>query len=391
MPLRIPTHLFFAALCILCGGNARADSPEPISTIHVNSPRVELVTTVLYDDAGTLAEGMIPVKKGVRWGYLDTTGREVIEFKYRYARRFSEGLAAVQDTLGKWGYVDRQGHEVIAPQFSFAQAFHCGVAKVGGGNGRGALINRQGRPITPFKYGSAHSTEHNGWTLVEDGRTGKWGFVDTAGREVIPCMYDQTAGLSSDGTEIAVKLGDKWGHIDTANRITTPLIYDCTWLFWNGLAPVCKDGKWGYMDQKTRRLVIPCRYTSASHALYGAGVVRNGHKQWGMVRPRRRTVLPFVYDDIGYSFRCGMIVVKKDGYAGVLDRDFNEIVSLQRGYEDVRITYTGLIWARQMGQWGLFDTQGNSLMPPQFSNVIIESGKYSLAKIDGKWVLIAAE
>src|SRR6185369_725779 len=50
------------------------------------------------------------------WGYLDPSGKFVIEPQFKEAHQFSEGLAAV--LIGeKWGFIDHSGHVVIAPRY----------------------------------------------------------------------------------------------------------------------------------------------------------------------------------------------------------------------------------------------------------------------------------
>jgi len=58
----------------------------------------------------------LPVLKDGKWGYIDTTGKVVIQPQFVKARFFREGLAAVMVGI-KWGYIDTTGKIVIQPQF----------------------------------------------------------------------------------------------------------------------------------------------------------------------------------------------------------------------------------------------------------------------------------
>ena len=54
-----------------------------------------------------------------RWGYIDKTGKVVINPQFEKAQPFSEGLAAIR--LGrKWGFVDRSRKMTINSQFDDA-------------------------------------------------------------------------------------------------------------------------------------------------------------------------------------------------------------------------------------------------------------------------------
>lgn len=61
--------------------------------------------------------------------YIDKDGNDKIITKYKTAEKFSEGLAAVSD--GRlWGYIDKTGKCVIEPRFVYAGNFKNGRAEV---------------------------------------------------------------------------------------------------------------------------------------------------------------------------------------------------------------------------------------------------------------------
>lgn len=66
----------------------------------------------------------------VRYGYIDTEGKEVIAFKYEWTNNFSDGLAAVTEDGKKYGYIDHQGNWVIEPILDSARDFQQGKARV---------------------------------------------------------------------------------------------------------------------------------------------------------------------------------------------------------------------------------------------------------------------
>ncbi|EGQ2639350.1 WG repeat-containing protein, partial [Campylobacter coli] len=51
-----------------------------------------------------------------RWGFIDRSGKFVIEPKFDDAWNFNEGLAGVE-LNGKWGFIDKSGKIVIEPKF----------------------------------------------------------------------------------------------------------------------------------------------------------------------------------------------------------------------------------------------------------------------------------
>lgn len=78
--------------------------------ILINNDKV--VIPIIYDIAFNFSDGLFPVEKDGKQGYIDKHGNEVIPLKYDIVNVFSEGFAAVcQD--GKWGYMDKIANEVV--------------------------------------------------------------------------------------------------------------------------------------------------------------------------------------------------------------------------------------------------------------------------------------
>lgn len=76
-----------------------------------------------FDNAGAFSEGLAAVQVGGKWGFVDKSGKVVIEPQFnpdqvQYNARFSDGLAAVNFGAGtNWGFIDKTGAVVINPQF----------------------------------------------------------------------------------------------------------------------------------------------------------------------------------------------------------------------------------------------------------------------------------
>jgi hypothetical protein len=69
------------------------------------------------------------VKIGFKWGYIDKTGKVVIEPQFTEARDFNQGIARIK-TGSRWGYIDDTGKIVIKPHFERARDFSEGLASV---------------------------------------------------------------------------------------------------------------------------------------------------------------------------------------------------------------------------------------------------------------------
>jgi len=90
-----------------------------------------------------------PQIQGGKWGYVDREGKVVIEPRFDFPGKFTEGMAPVNVGgigKGKWGYVDNTGKMVIEPRFDEAAEFLDGLARVKTG-GKVGYVDRNGKYV----------------------------------------------------------------------------------------------------------------------------------------------------------------------------------------------------------------------------------------------------
>lgn len=101
--------------------------------------------------------------------------------------------------------------------------------------------------------------------------------------------------------------------------------YDIQNDYYNGLALVKKDGKWGYID-KNRHVKIPLIYDAANNFTDKIVKVKKDNL-WGYINTSGEEVIPVDYYFCG-DISNGMIVVGKGGKYGFIDRNGNKICEL---------------------------------------------------------------
>ena len=83
-------------------------------------------------------------EKESKSGFVDRSGRWAIEPTFKYAARFSEGLASATGR-GGYGYIDKTGAWAIKPQFTHAWDFSEGLAAVEVDLKKWGFIDKGGR------------------------------------------------------------------------------------------------------------------------------------------------------------------------------------------------------------------------------------------------------
>ena len=166
-------------------------------------------------------EGLAVVYKDGYEGYIDKKGNEVIPCKYEYASCFQEGRACVKKD-GKYGYIDKKGNIIIPCIYEWANQFSEGYAFVSKDKDREnwSCIDKNGKEVFSSNYDCISSYFHEGFARVnkkskDDSYDWKYGFIDTKGNEVIPCVYDFcedfSEGLAVVGKHVKGRYRSFWG------------------------------------------------------------------------------------------------------------------------------------------------------------------------------------
>jgi hypothetical protein len=194
-----------------------------------------------------------------RYGFIDKTGRVVIEPQWEEVRAFREGLAPVKRD-GKIGFIDKTGRVAIEPQWEedsgwhgfdfFFTDFNEGLARVKR-DGKYGFIDKTGRVAIEPQWEEALVFVEG---LAQVKRDGKYGFIDKTGRVVIEPQWTDPLFYFYEGLA-RVKRDGKYGFIDKTGRVVIEPQWDETGVFMEALAPVKRDGKWGFID-KTGRVII---------------------------------------------------------------------------------------------------------------------------------------
>lgn len=169
------------------------------------------------------AGGVCPMMQEGKWGVINTEGEIVIPFAYNWISCFDSGLALVRLSDGFINAVDTSGHMIISrhnkpwrccgyPGNSLIPVYDESLGKLG-------FINGYGNIVIPFEYDLADSGNpvdtdigfRSGISVVrkmDAAQNPFYGFIDTAGTEIVPIEYDQAGNMDSCGW---VRKGDRYG------------------------------------------------------------------------------------------------------------------------------------------------------------------------------------
>jgi hypothetical protein len=263
-----------------------------------------------------------------KYGFIDKSAKWVIKPQFKHVTDFSEGLAAVgfwdndpnhlmstgskeySEHLAsvKWGFIDTNGVMVIDTQYREVSAFHMGICLVDKN-----FIDRNGNKINPdtildqellcrlqsensnFQYQKggkyiSSNSKFNSCGIVArenyDGisSSGRFGYVDCQNSWIIQPKFQNARNFvdGKAGVQRKISKGNfEWGFINCSGDTVMDFQFQHVGDFYQGVVPVCKNDKWGVVNERNE-VVVPFEYAN----------------KWP------------IFD---YGFKDGLILLLKDG------------------------------------------------------------------------------
>lgn len=168
--------------------------------------------------------------------YINKTGKNIFEGQL-IGSKFSEGLARITIS-DKQGYIDKTGRIVIQPQFAYTSDFHEELARIGIGTHQEGYINKTGKIVVQPKF--SHVREFSEGLAAVETRDGKWGYLDKTGKYAIAPQFYRAGNFSEGLARVATSLDlcSKNGYIDKMGKyVINPDFYGAS-DFSEGLAQV---------------------------------------------------------------------------------------------------------------------------------------------------------
>ncbi|MBL0049661.1 MAG: WG repeat-containing protein [Bacteroidetes bacterium] len=206
---------------------------------------------------GVFNDGLAYIQVKEKYGFIDNTGKTVINPQFDVSNQFSDGLAAVANKKDKdadkvWGYIDKLGKIIINPQFKTAGDFKDGKALVGDGKKFG-YIDKKGLYIINPQFDEA-SIFSEGLAGIKQGET--WGFINTEGKIVINPQFEAISSFKNGLA--AVRSGkENWGYIDKEGKFAINPQFKAAGEFFGDYAPVVSGDKIGLIDKQGKYVVNP--------------------------------------------------------------------------------------------------------------------------------------
>lgn len=321
------------------------------------------------------------VSRNGLFGLADSNGQLIVPVKYD---QIHMGLYDVLLNAypvskdGRSGLVNEKGEELNGLIYSgFDKYLTSGLFVFEGRElTKKGLINSKGEVLLLFEYDNISSNEH----FILPSKGSYYSSVGTVySKKLVPILDFKVSGLNEfkNGYSI-VKKGNKSGFLDTAGRLVVPCIYDKIKLFSEGFAAVQRKGMWTFVNESGEEL-LPPQFNDVDDFLLGFAEVNRGAKpgpdpryenlggefetmevdiemdfgadseeethggKWGLIDTNGHFHLECQYDDIWYWKDRELMVMKKDDKAALFDFNGNALTDFKYDWINVNaegISYT---------------------------------------------------
>lgn len=200
-------------------------------------------------------------------------------------------------------------------------------------------------------------------------KDGKWGLIDTNGKEISEIIYDNIKTLKGIQNSIIVEKEGKYGLLNCNGVKILDTNYSEILNFGddyiNGYITKNQDGKFGIVNVSGEQVLennYEEIYNIYSDKYFVIG--ENGNQQ--LINKDKEKVLTENFDEIKQITSTGVIYVK-DGKYGFMDFEGNIII--EASYDVLNEINTGIFLTQKDGKAGLIDKDKNEKVAFNFKNI----------------------
>ena len=240
-------------------------------------------------------DGLIPIRQGEKWGYLNADGKLAIPAKYDHVTGFSSGYA-VADISKKFIILNTSGNEFPVEEGGIldVKEFREDLAPYKAANKKFGFLDGTGKVVIKPQFESVgYFVDGLAWAKAADDKAG---YINKTGEWVIKPQFTAAKEFDSSTGLARVKTGDSWGYVNKSGEAMMVKDTESWGDFSDGLAEGKKNGKVGFYNSKGE-WVIPPQFDGSRDFKNGYAAAKKGDK-WGMIDKKGNWVIEPSFDRI---------------------------------------------------------------------------------------------
>ena len=294
-------------------------------------------------------------------------------------------------TNEKWGVIDSKGNIIISPQYDeyivipdsskpiFICTYDVDYEKE---TYKTKVVNEKNEELFT-NYDNIEAIENydnsnNLWYesgILKVSKDGKYGIIDTNGKEIVKCDYDSITALKGVENSLLTKKENQYGIIDNTGAVIIEnkysLIEPISNKFEDGYIVKDEKNKYGVINY-SKSVAVENKYDDIKK-VYGQGkyyiVKKDG--TWEVIDTDGKEYLQGKYDDI-ISLNNGNAIVKDGKKVGMVSITDNKKI-IDFNYDSITYAVGDNYIISQNSKYGIIDGDGNKLLEPTYSNLVYRS------------------
>jgi hypothetical protein len=187
-----------------------------------------------YEQTDGFRSGYARIRVKNKEALIDTKGKYFLPPKYFAVSSFTEGLAGVKTSSKAAGFVDETGKMVIQPKWHFAMPFENGYSVVVV-NDRFGVINKSGETVIPIEYSDIGQRRSGIFRAMKDGKL----YVLKSDGSIFTQEEVRFISIVGEGLIAYQNNAQKYGFLNASDgSVALPPLYCSFGSFDGSLAPV---------------------------------------------------------------------------------------------------------------------------------------------------------
>ncbi|NDB34447.1 MAG: hypothetical protein EB023_03685 [Flavobacteriia bacterium] len=332
------------------------------------SPSGERVIDCKYDVISDFHHGRAIFSINEKYGLIDRNDHIILQAKY-------DDIQSVFDTLflfmenSLYGIMDSKGEVILAPIYCDVNVLKDNKVKVFMDNKTG-IINSSLVELVGVEFDDIIA--FNGGYIIK--KNGKYGVMDALGKTVLSLQFDLISDNSSPN--LSVQLGHKFSFLRIRDwKFVTP--WTETYKGWteisgfNGSTYLVKKKGQHYWSDTTGKIMKPLKVKTLNYV--GKVITGNNAEdsKLGIMDRDGNALTAFDFDQIDAGVGNALKVFKADK-AGVFS-DLGDTL-IPPVYDDLGYwSSPGLWWVELKGKKGVYSKDGEAILPPQYTSIAVYS------------------
>lgn len=306
-----------------------------------------------YDSIGSVNDGLFPIYRKGKWGFMNRNGKEIIHCIYDSPAHFEKGKAIIS-YFGAMGIIDPKGDWIVKPNYKEITdySFNFYIYKI---NNLYYLKNYAGELI----YFSPHQLIFKDETIYEIRDQNK-NEITSLGTKA---KNNSKVSKKNNSWHI-IKIAAKYGFVDTNGLLKITYRYDSLMPYSEGLAAFRLRNKWGFINVDEQIIIQP-HFSEVTSFKSGISIITKNNKK-GLINSKGKYILTPKYDSITI-LKDNIWLVKLKGLSGLFKSNGNIII--QPKYNLIEFINDKLIIINSNKKYGAFDINGTSILPRVYNYI----------------------